>query len=546
METSRDISPSVGDPAERDSAIVRHTRGRQSPNSAQSSQRPLRAIGRGGSTPSSPEDIKKAPESYLNPRATSFISTYGVSSDIESKGLSSIPARDGSDTEGLEKVAAEAEGSGLGKPSSSAGSLSRSESDWVRHVHADESSLGPQQLEVAKQAAESAGAVAAARVAEAEVLQMYRIDPEVKDRVPWINLTWNLVNTRAAASEIRTRLDRNRAGDGQKSFLDTLETLSVSERQLVLSILENQEPYLLSENYGSKYRRTDIVILSLKRSQHDMTIGTISLKGIPSFQIIVQQYVHSTHPERRLSAERMAVASPSHYGGVASGLATKMPYLKFPPLQDLEIERTRQRAQQEGIIAGKKSGRKEPSRANIMTPPAEPWTVQNQDDTASDGFKGATEEFFARNQNFQKPAALKLEAAGLVKTARRLRPQLVALLYARPILDINYVSYPTNIVPPQQALDTTAPARKFRYDTDFLMQFEKVFREKPVLEWDMRMREIFGDRRPAQITINNEMDPNAYDPNTPIMRRHKPSDRDPIAAVDELLQKYTTLFQHPS
>ena len=97
-----------------------------------------------------------------------------------------------------------------------------------------------------------------------------------------------------------------------------------------------------------------------------------------------------------------------------------------------------------------------------------------------------------KNAGKQKPAALKLETSKPVEPAQP-TPQLLALRSARPLLSINDVSYPPAVSSPNPALNTTAPMGKFRYDRNFLLQFERAFKEKPSENWDARLKETVGD-----------------------------------------------------
>ncbi|KAF8451295.1 eukaryotic translation initiation factor 4G1-domain-containing protein, partial [Terfezia claveryi] len=56
---------------------------------------------------------------------------------------------------------------------------------------------------------------------------------------------------------------------------------------------------------------------------------------------------------------------------------------------------------------------------------------------------------------------------------------LTALRSARFIEDINSIKYPEYIMSPNPALNAAAPAGKFKYQKDFLLQFQNVFTEKP-------------------------------------------------------------------
>ena len=91
-----------------------------------------------------------------------------------------------------------------------------------------------------------------------------------------------------------------------------------------------------------------------------------------------------------------------------------------------------------------------------------------------------------------KPAALKLETAKQVEAPQR-SAQLTSLLSARRLLDISDVAYPSEINSPNPALNTAAPAGKFNYDRNFLMQFRGVFTEKPDDDWESKIKAIMGD-----------------------------------------------------
>lgn len=92
----------------------------------------------------------------------------------------------------------------------------------------------------------------------------------------------------------------------------------------------------------------------------------------------------------------------------------------------------------------------------------------------------------------QKPAALKLETTKAVEPAQP-TPQLLSLRSARRLTSINDISYPAPINSPNPALNTTAPNGKFKYDRDFLMQFQRAFVEKPSENWTERIKETVGD-----------------------------------------------------
>ena len=71
---------------------------------------------------------------------------------------------------------------------------------------------------------------------------------------------------------------------------------------------------------------------------------------------------------------------------------------------------------------------------------------------------------------------------------------LKSLQSARFLEDPRSIEYPSTIASPNPALNKNAPAdRKFKYDKEFLLQFQSVFKEKPSLDWDARVRETLGD-----------------------------------------------------
>ncbi|KAI9441597.1 eukaryotic translation initiation factor 4G1, eIF4E-binding domain-containing protein [Lactarius indigo] len=54
-----------------------------------------------------------------------------------------------------------------------------------------------------------------------------------------------------------------------------------------------------------------------------------------------------------------------------------------------------------------------------------------------------------------------------------------ALATARPIEDLDRISYPEGIKNPMAELNVNAQKGKFRYDRDFLLQFMNICKEKP-------------------------------------------------------------------
>ena len=91
-----------------------------------------------------------------------------------------------------------------------------------------------------------------------------------------------------------------------------------------------------------------------------------------------------------------------------------------------------------------------------------------------------------------KPAHLKLETNRNVEPAQP-SAALLSLRSARRLTSVNDVSYPAPFASPNPALNTAAPVGKFRYDKEFLLQFQRAFVEKPSENWTERIKETVGD-----------------------------------------------------
>ncbi|GFF72715.1 eukaryotic translation initiation factor 4 gamma [Aspergillus udagawae] len=99
----------------------------------------------------------------------------------------------------------------------------------------------------------------------------------------------------------------------------------------------------------------------------------------------------------------------------------------------------------------------------------------------------------ASAQKREKPAALKLETTKAVEPPQP-SAAMKSLQSARFVDDLSKINYPSSIVSPNPALNASAPAdRKFHYNKEFLLQFQSVFKEKPSIDWDARVRETVGE-----------------------------------------------------
>lgn len=92
-----------------------------------------------------------------------------------------------------------------------------------------------------------------------------------------------------------------------------------------------------------------------------------------------------------------------------------------------------------------------------------------------------------------KPAALKLETNKSVEPAQP-TAGMQALKSARFLqVRAELVKYPEGIQSPNPALNLSNKAKGRQYDKDFLLQFQDVFKEKPSVDWDLKLKETVGD-----------------------------------------------------
>ncbi|KAJ5738963.1 hypothetical protein N7493_002118 [Penicillium malachiteum] len=93
----------------------------------------------------------------------------------------------------------------------------------------------------------------------------------------------------------------------------------------------------------------------------------------------------------------------------------------------------------------------------------------------------------------KKVAGLKLDT---VKPTEPAQPSaaMMSLQNAKFLEDLAKVIYPSSVTAPNAALNTSAPTgRQFHYDLPFLLQFQAVFKDKPSIDWDSRIRATLGD-----------------------------------------------------
>lgn len=94
-----------------------------------------------------------------------------------------------------------------------------------------------------------------------------------------------------------------------------------------------------------------------------------------------------------------------------------------------------------------------------------------------------------------KPAALKLETNKTVE-APQPTPGMKSLQSAR-FLSLKDTSYPDGFKSPNPALNQSGKRVGKEYDMEFLLQFQNIFKEKPSIDWDAKIKETLGDGEPA-------------------------------------------------
>ncbi|KAF2016257.1 hypothetical protein BU24DRAFT_462436 [Aaosphaeria arxii CBS 175.79] len=92
-----------------------------------------------------------------------------------------------------------------------------------------------------------------------------------------------------------------------------------------------------------------------------------------------------------------------------------------------------------------------------------------------------------------KPANLKIDPSKAVEPAQP-TPAMQSLKSARFLQVRNeLINYPEGIKSPNPALNPSHKSKGRQYDKDFLLQFQDVFKEKPSVDWDMKLKETVGD-----------------------------------------------------
>ncbi|GAB7363586.1 hypothetical protein MBLNU230_g4157t1 [Neophaeotheca triangularis] len=95
-----------------------------------------------------------------------------------------------------------------------------------------------------------------------------------------------------------------------------------------------------------------------------------------------------------------------------------------------------------------------------------------------------------------KPAHLKLETNKRVEPAEP-TPGMQALKSARFLEVQEDLRYPEGVRSPNPALNQGGARKGRAYDKDFLLQFQSVFKEKPSVDWDQKVKETLGADEPG-------------------------------------------------
>lgn len=92
-----------------------------------------------------------------------------------------------------------------------------------------------------------------------------------------------------------------------------------------------------------------------------------------------------------------------------------------------------------------------------------------------------------------KPSHLKLDTVKSIEPPAP-TPGMMSLKSARFLqVQSELVKYPEGILSPNPALNAGSKSKGKVYEPSFLLQFQEVFKEKPSVDWDMKLKETVGD-----------------------------------------------------
>ncbi|KTW31424.1 hypothetical protein T552_00068 [Pneumocystis carinii B80] len=94
----------------------------------------------------------------------------------------------------------------------------------------------------------------------------------------------------------------------------------------------------------------------------------------------------------------------------------------------------------------------------------------------------------------QKPLLIPLGVSETDKNnANEVSMSITSLKNSTFITDLKTIVYPKGFNPPKASLNVNSLPGKFRYDEEFLLQFQKVYVNKPDFNWDERIKDTIGD-----------------------------------------------------
>ena len=122
-----------------------------------------------------------------------------------------------------------------------------------------------------------------------------------------------------------------------------------------------------------------------------------------------------------------------------------------------------------------------------------------------------------------KPLPLKLQTDRPVEPAAP-TPGMQALKSARILnLQRETINYPDGIKSPNPALNSAAKRGGKSYDKSFLLQFQEVFKEKPTMDWDQKVKETLGEGEPSSARVGAGRTPSSAAGRQPSNRPPAPS-----------------------
>lgn len=163
--------------------------------------------------------------------------------------------------------------------------------------------------------------------------------------------------------------------------------------------------------------------------------------------------------------------------------------------QEREAEEREERLERERAGEAKKEEPDEESKAlfaSLKKPALGPGAeAAASDETPSETTTPAAPAAKPTGAQKPKPAHLKLETNKRVEPAEP-TPGMQALKSARFLEVREDLKYPDGFKSPNPALNQNGTKKGRAYDKDFLLQFQNVFKEKPTVDWDQRVKETLG------------------------------------------------------